>query len=336
MKKIICLLLAAVVLLLSVGCNQQEPKESAETPLEPLFSNTTGLYSPESKEYDNTPYGIVAEDIQIGSFDNIYLYFEDCLKYTTDVVKARFLGTVKKSNKYFFDFEIIDPMKGNFDSKEISVHLYPMNYMGFESRYGESPHVAGYSTYDISYEVGINYLLLLKRIETTFCEKDFLCFASDFLVIPLTSEGKVDINNTKMYGIELAYNVYNATIKQGIQDGMLIEKIMETVRDNPTSLKLEENSSYETDTLKLYDEATYIFIIEPQSTKWSNSGYYSYFGYRRPVNITKVIKGDIDAESFERNITLPTEMKDGEPYLIMLDKNFSILSRSAIFPLSGE
>ena len=29
-------------------------------------------------------------------------------------------------------------------------------------------------------------------------------------------------------------------------------------------------------------------------------------------------------------------MEDGEPYLIMLDKNFSVLSRSAIFPLSGK
>lgn len=335
MKKIICLLLAAVVLLLSVGCNQQEPKESAETPLEPLFSNTTGLYSPESKEYDNTPY-----DTGIGSttrslHDIGYMFFEDKFNDITDIVKAKFIGTVKVNDMYFFDFEIKKSVKGNFDSKEISIYLSPMRYF-LGGGYPEgAPHVGGYSTYGIPYEVGSDYLLLLERTSTSFSQKDFLCFAHDSLLIPLDSEENPDISKSRMYEMEFLPNIREASAKEKIQNGGLIEYILEGTKNNSNVKNISENMNG-TDVLSLYDSAVHVIIVEPKSIIRPQFSYYSYFGNARSVNITKVIKGDIDAESFERNITLPTEMKDGEPYLIMLDKNFSVLSRSAIFPLSGE
>ena len=322
MKKIICLLLAAVVLLLSVGCNQQEPIGETEPIVE-----ARKTYRPEKKEYDNSPFSSGYYNV----FDTSYQSFEACLKNTTDIFKATFLGTVKdNTTKYFFfDFEINEIIKGELDGNTVTVCVNPANYSGVGC-FDEIPPegASGYNTNSIPYGKTKSYLLLLSRRAESWNDTDWFIPIHNSLVIPLDENGKPDIQASKMYGIDLLSNILSKELKESVANGNLINAVLENTKNNPKVIKVDGFID-ETDPITVMTSATYVLVVEikakrSQSIAFNGSEAFDY-------KVIKSIKGEPTREIGVIRAS-SEKLKVGEQYVIAFSENYSVISRNAIFP----
>ncbi len=322
MKKLISLLLISVILLLSVGCNSQElPPENSEPVVE-----ARKTYRPEKKEYDNSPFS----SGYYNEHDTAYLYFESCLDSTTDIFKATFLGTVKNntSKTFLFDFEIKEVVKGEIDGNTVSVCVYPKYYMGVGYGGDDYGKVGGYNTNSINYTPGEDYLLILARHATTWMDEDYFLTIHDSLIIPLDKNGTPDINNSKMYNQDLMSHIQYDENKEKIQNGELINLVLEQTKGNPQVIKSSDFIE-DTDPTMVMSSATYVLGIEIEYKSDQNIGFdgsqiYHYKVIKSIKGETERISGSFRAKS--------DKIQVGEKYTIALNEKYALISRNAIFP----
>lgn len=319
MKKILCLLLVVILLFLSVGCNSQEqPSENVKEPEHTIKSKET-----ETKSYDNTPYSQVNRGWQ----DVGYNKFETLLTQVNDIVKATYLGTVKKSPDYFHDFEVKEIIRGSCEKELITVFAQPMEY-GFGWYTGKLP-VTSYDTVDINYEEGKDYLLLLRRSQLAYCDDDILDSVDDSIVLPLNETGVVEAAKCKMYNTDLALHLRDDETKQALTDGTFIDRVLTLTKDNPT---VAYNAiSTETDPVAILNEAEYVLVIKVG--KKLNDDMSPYYVGEYYFENLDVLKGNYEDSTVE----LPTEkVETGKTYLIALNEHGNLSGRNSIYPYPVE
>lgn len=322
MKKIICLILALVILLLSVGCNQQEPSSPTET------SAVEKVVPP--------TYKVTAQEKQERTLSRLYThstcdYFEEFLKNTTHIVKAKFLEAIEIKDQNVFNFEILDVIKGELSDETISVIYTPSQYDGCV---GNIDGVEFFSTYTVGYEAGKDYLLLLKRVSTAYLDKDVLYFIDQgSLVIPLDEAGAPDISSAQMYHIDLVRCIKDESLKAAISEGKFLEKILELTEKNPIVFNSYGELLDETNATSIISSAENVFIIElkSQNTKYAGHTDVRFFEANYIFDVVETSKGS--AKKLNGNITLPIDKVEvGKKYLVALDSNGWLVGRNAIFP----
>ena len=306
MKKIICLLLAAVVLLLSVGCNQQEPSSPTEQPTEEKQT--------EPKVYDNSPY----ESANIGWEGWGYTYIEYLLKNATDVVKATYVGTVKKPpNYYFHDFEVKEVFKGGCENGLLTVFA-SSQYYSFGG-YEETPPVLSYETSNINYEIEKDYLLLLCRSQNVFMYEDRIESIDDSLVIPFDQNGNINAEGCKLYGIDLRLSIRDKETSDALENGNFVDRVLELTKYNPQILNKIDTTEKSLETI--INEADYAMVIKPEEK--IEDAFEPYWCSKYSCKIIDLLKGtDLEKTAgSDIRIKLPTERIElGKTYLVAIEK----------------
>ena len=317
-KRILCLILSLCILFLFAGCNNEV--EEIET--------VRRTYKITTDEYDNTP------DISsMACLDYGYIWFDDCLSKTTDIVKATFLGTVKLNDVYYFNFEIQDILKGNFDDSVVSVYVNPADYVAL---IGDGP-VSSYTTENIDYEVNKNYLLLLSRNVNVHYDGDLLSPIHDTLVILLGSDGTPDISASKMYNTNFEIHIRDSGLKQDILNGNLINRVLEITKDNP-EVHISKDIIDTDDPVEILEKSEIVLIVTVDN-KMVSSYDPPYDRAFCDCSVVKVIKGDIEEKTLERLILTNSKVNSGEVYLLALNKPgnyYRLSSRNSIFPWEIE
>lgn len=314
MKRIICLILATVVLLLSVGCNNQsDPTEPPQTE-QPTEEKQT-----EPKVYDNSPY---SGGMKNGWMDWGYNEFEAFLPRVSDIVKATFVGTVKKDANYLYDFEVKSVIKGTCQKELITVFVQPLEY-DFGWYTGKIP-TTHFETYEIDYLVGKDYLLLLSRKQIAYLDEDLLTPIENSLVIPLDESGNIKSEDCKLYDTDLALHLKDSETATALQNGTFIDKVLELTKDN--SDVYYDSISKETDPAAVLSEAECVMTIKV-GKKLNNFDYPYYVG-EYYFEVVENFKGNYD----ETTIDLPAEkVEAGKVYTVALNEKGKLSGRNSIF-----
>ncbi len=322
MKKLISLLLISVILLLSVGCNSQEkPNESV--------SETT---SAEVKPIALTTYKVSSDKKKDRTWRMLrtssgYRRFEDYLNNVTHIIKAKFSESFEIEYENVLNFEISEVIRGELIDKTISVIYSPCEYQGGE---GE---VDFFSTYPVEYNMGNEYLLLLRRVSTPYLDEDILHPIDDgSLIIPLDANGNADIKQAKIYQQELTNWIGDASLKTAIEDGKFLEKLLEITKDNPSVFNSYGDLLNETDIYRILSGASNVFFIEiKEKLEYDNEYNKSFYIGDYKCEVFKTVKGDPDI--LNGTIRLPIDKVEvGKKYLVALDDYGFLVGRNAIFP----
>ena len=334
MKKIICLLLAAVVLLLSAGCNNQseptEPPQAEQTA--PQTNNVRPTYKP-NVHYSNSAspsYEHIVED------GGAYYTLEERLEQsnTTDIVKATYLGAAKVKPQCYYFFQIDELVRGEIIDTTIAIPIESISYSIVSDSVLDSSPITGYKTFT-NYSVGSKYLLLLNRISTPhLSEEDMVYLSVPYLVIGLDKEGRPMLSSSFLYNEALASHVKSEALKKEITDGKLIDCILELTKDDA----YKESSVNITDKNLVIENAEYVLNVEIISRNEYDSYSDLYSMYKCKVISTD--KGTIEwqpaTESGYVYIALTdSKVKIGEKYTIACKKqagDYYLTSRNAIFP----
>ena len=325
-KRILCLILSLCTLFLFVGCNK---KVEDVTDMRPIYKIT-------DTEYDNVPYSKYKE----GVMDWGYYTFEECLYKATDIVKATFLGTIKSEpDDYYFNFEITEELRGDFDDSVISIFVNGCDYGGLTANSPYSSPIREYDTYGIEYEVGKDYLLLLERRMSVHYDEDLLYPIHETLVLTLDDNGNPDIASSKMYGQEFEKHIsWGEAFKAYILEGDFIEKILRITECNP-KLKKDYWVIDDTDITKVLKGSDCIFIVTVEELL--EDDYKGRIGNYK-CKIIRTIKGEAQSPEIDGIYLTMHKVEVGGTYLLALVKydsgreNFFLSSRNSIFPWEPE
>ena len=321
MKKIISILLVFIICLLCVACNSQEQQGEGTSKREQETEKVT-----EQKIYDNTPYPYLFREW----FDWPYIELESFSPNVNDIVKATYVGAVKKSPDYYlYDFEVKEVIKGTCKKELITVWATAVEYsFGW---YDDKIPVLGYDTLAINYEVGKDYLLLLTRSPNEYMEKDGLRSVDDSLIIPLNENGTIDLENCKLYNTDLMLHIRDSETEEALKNGIFVERLLELTKDNPP-VDLEIDTPYK-DPGTTMNEADYVWIIKVE--KDLEDPILPYYVAQYGCNIINKLKGDHSSDTV--TIHLPTEKVEvGKTYVVALDSDHYLSSRYSLFEYSVD
>ena len=334
MKKLISLLLISVILLLSVGCKEQEQKESTEhsetqETQEIQATKVRATYKPNVQYQNKVAFGFesIIED------GGIYRSFDKLLEETntTDIVKATYLGAAKRTPNCYFFFEINEVVRGEIIDTTIAV---PEINVRYSISTPDCP-ISGYHTYT-DYVVGSKYLLLLERTSTPhLAEKDIANISPSYLVIPLDNAGEPIVSESLLYNQNLLLHVESEEIKKQINDGKLIDCILELTKEDAYKYKDSPINIIDKDTV--IDRADYVLNIEIVSCVGSE---YSNLSAEYRCKFISASKGSVSwqptTESGYVYVELTkSKIKIGEKYTVAVGKQagkYFLISRNAIFP----
>ena len=318
MKKLISLLLISVILLLSVGCNTQEPLNESQSE-QPTEEKKT-----EPKVYDNTPY---SENEVLIIEDGGYNQIEYLLGNVTDIVKATYVGTIKKHPNYLHDFEVKEVVKGNCEKTIVTILATPQT---ISPGWANTP-VKSYSSVEIEYETGKDYLLLLKRRQSIHKDEEILSPIEDTLILPLKESGNLDLEKCKMYNTDLMLHLKDTETEQALKNGTFIERLLELTKNNPTVYNAIDKTDKEP--IVTMNEADCVWVVKVE--RKIEDLLLPYYVSEYYCKVTKTLKGE---EKEELIIQLPTEeVEIGKSYIIATQKNgnsYYLSSHNSLFEYS--
>ena len=323
MKKILSLLLIFILLFLCVGCDQSENPNNSSTSESEIQSQN------ESESIVINKFNMIEiSDSAYG--DPIFNDFP--LTFVTDIVKATYKGTEEKWVEYIYDgktyyllnyvhsFEITEVVKGERENGILKVFSLPINSGN------------GYSTYDIEYKVGEDYLLLLEEIKNVWDTASRFEFLTDGLIIPLDSLGKPDIAKATLEARSFIACIDSEDMKASAESGDFIQYVLEKTKDNPHSRKewdFIDDDSFE----NVISKSEYVIValveeMDPSRPKEYFKKYYS-------CKIIRTVKGNIEEDTL--TIEFPTaKVQAGKLYTIALDqyennKEYRLSSQNSIW-----
>ena len=299
------------MLFLCVGCDQNEK-------IAGITNESEG--EAESRE-PLTQWGI----------DYLYVPFENLLGNITDIVKAKYLGTIDNNPNYIHEFEVQEVVKGVCEKTTIVVWSTPMNISFGWYDIDNPPPVTGYDTKNIEYEMGKEYLLLLKRQCNVYIVGDMLQFIDDSICIPIGHNGLPDIEKSTMYNTEFKLHVTDNDLITDIENEQFLENILESTKNNPTIFGDISVKNAEID--YALNNAEYVLEIQIESVSYDY--YVSY--YRNCVcNVKYVFKGKLEEEQL--HVKLPTsKAEEGQKYYVALkneQSGFSLVTQNSVWNCS--
>ncbi len=320
MKRILCLLLIIVMLLLSFGCNSQEQPSESETE----SNQSTEAKQTEPKVYDNTPYSknevLILQD---GGYNRI----EYLLDNVSDIVKATYVGTIKKHPNYLHDFEVKEVVKGNCEKTIVTILATPQT---ISTGWAYTP-VKSYSSVEIEYETGKDYLLLLRRQQSIYKDEEILSPIEDTLILPLNESGSLDLEKCKMYNTDLMLHLKDTETEQALKNGTFIERLLELTKNNPTVYNAIDKTDKEP--IVTMNEADCVWIVKVE--RKIEDLFLPYYVSKYYCKVTKTLKGE---EKEELRIQLPTEeVEIGKSYIIATQKKWNsyyLSSHNSLFEYS--
>lgn len=202
-------------------------------PQTPEVSRETQDELTESYPIDVAVKDDMEEDVEIrNSAAYVYMSFDELLRYSTDIVKARFIRVTMESNgMYHYEFEVIESVRGlgleqtlTVDNQAADCYITDTNIT--------------FSTYDVQYEYGKCYLLLLQRWTSVYKEGYSFGFVSDSLIIPIDEDGKSYLasNESLLYGSNLSNHLGSVEIADEFEKGTFEQYAVNSVKENPMVL----------------------------------------------------------------------------------------------------
>lgn len=160
------------------------------------------------------------EDIQNRNSAEVqYLCFEDLLEKATDLIEGVFVSRTETEGLYYYEFTATKSLRGNGVGKTISVRSMPADYSVKDT------HIR-FSTYDMKYESGKTYLLLLSRSSSADTGGDVFSFVNDSLIIPLNQLNIVSQDQKiLLYGTRLTEHLHSQEAITALQKGNFKEFI---------------------------------------------------------------------------------------------------------------
>ncbi len=313
MKRIICFVLTLIIMTPTAGCGQSPnhvkttlPVNQTEVPLKPIDTLDEYYEYIESAQEVSSHHDVSNAETGIQQLSQWnYSSFEETLTDVTDVVKATFVATKNLPNYFFYKFEVKEILNGSLTKEIIYV---PQKYNG--------------STMEQlrDYQVGSDYLLLLRRYAEECVQEDILDFA-DTSIIPIDKGGNIDINNCTVYEDEKLIDfIATNELKIAAQSGRLIEGISALTSKNTCSVDYSEDIIFSCDPDVVLNESPYvacIYILKQMNDQ--NMPFYHGL-YECEVEL---IKGERSEKTVM--IYLPKYfVKLGERYVVALDDTISL------------
>ena len=324
MKRIICILIIVATLFL-ISCNK-----APEQKKEPLSEYQRWLYSHPQGEYDNTNSELFY-DWECPSFDYV-------MDRITDVVKATYKTSWQVDPSYMEDpdyiheFEVLEYLRGEKQEKTVYVYENPSGW-------------DGHSTYDIEYEKGKSYLLLLRRDITPFENGPKLTSVAYEMYIPLTADRKIDTLSSRYCRFSLEEKIKDEALKAALLDGNFAEALLEKIKENPYKLN-HAGFIEETDMESILKRSEQVVRVKITKSHRVSENYFSEIYNMR---VKAVYKGDCNVGDTNLLI-LPRDFQEGE-YIIAIQRiyqkpfsnlfgdilgSFVITSKNSIYEIEAE
>ena len=259
-----------------------------------------------------------------------YLYFEDLLGDVTDVIEGVFISQTEKDGVYYYEFNVVKSLRGKSTDNVIIVQSIPADYTitGTDIKF---------STYDINYEDGKSYLLLLSRHSSVYTEGDVFSFVNDSLIIPLntlsssfsTSEGM------SLYGKKLSDQFKSHETNLAINQGNMKEFILEQIINNP--LSYENTYITSTDMNVILAKSEYVFVVKIEELFIES---YTKDRITYCCSVEEILKGSLNKQDVK--ITFPiNKVESGNSYIVAVnelqgtDANYFVMSsKNSVYDLS--
>ncbi len=285
MKKLISLLLITLNLFLLIGCASEDTGETEDT----------------QKVYENKAFDTISASKQIS-----YRSFDELSRDADDIVKATYEGMVTSKGYYLLDFKAYDTLRGDIGNEIITLHYQPMNVTTLSA-----DGVISYSTKDIIYEAGKDYLLFIKRSNTVYTEGYYFEPIEESLVVPIGNNASNWLQVSKIYGRSLSEHIESESIKKAVGE-VFFEKIKETKPDYISS-----SGGYKTIIIPQKSDvvanAPYLLSVEIEEMEEIPRIYYRSLCKCRVISSEKGSLGGII------EVYLPTEKVEvGKKYIIAI------------------
>lgn len=259
-----------------------------------------------------------------------YLHFEDLLVDVTDLIEGVFISQTEKDGIFYYEFNVVKNLRGKSTGKTIIVQSVPADYTitGTDIKY---------STYDVNYEYGKSYLLLLSRHSSVYTEGDVFSFVNDSLIIPLDT---LSISNSasedmSLYGKKLGDQLKDQATISAINQGNMKEYILEQIINNPLS---NENAYItSTDINDILAMSEYVFVVKIEELFMES---YTKDRITYCCSVENILKGTLNKQDVK--ITFPiNEVEIGNSYIVAVNElqgteaNYFVMSsKNSIYDLS--
>ncbi len=283
MKKLVCVLILIPVLFLLSACEigngaGSQPIESgsrAHVETNNEDQSVTGdannadieieTQTSDMQPSDKHPSDILIPDgmvIYSACYD--YYTFYEIIQYATDVIRAKFVGvTFEQDGCIHYEFEVVESYRGLGLEETIIVDELAIDGCVIVSG-------LSFSTYDIRYKVGNDYLLFLTRRVDDFSGEYSLNTVSDILVVAVNENGKACLSSgeSMYYGEDLSMHIGSDEIAKAFENESLEEYVVDLIKDNPMFEGREYIDSEDvSEILKASDFVIEIEIIEEHPIK---------------------------------------------------------------------
>ena len=335
MKKIILLFILSILLLLIIGCNNNQTITDSEKD-EPINTSelsesnisTESNEKQESTTTSTSPSESVKQQPATGTeiaVEYSDISFEEALPQVTDVIIGRFKKMRTQNDNsalgktYFYEFVVEQNLRGNGTDSTTIVVVSDPSFV-FPSFFEDQ-----------------KYLLLLRRHgKSVTNDEEVLFFASNFY-IPLYD------NVTPIYGWakwkdkDLKDSIKDQTVKNAFNNGTFIDYIVEQVKDNPLIIEHPYIESTDINDIINGSDVLKVHI--------NNLSVTSYDGTRETFscNLLEALKGKQYTSSQISIAFEAGDVKVGQDYIVAVeaaenagDSFFVVSSKNSVFELSEE
>lgn len=314
MKRVLCILMLLSLIILSFSsCN-----------------NASNGVINETEDEIGSKVEVEAKPERRNSAEMQYLYFEDLLGDVTDLIEGNFVSLTEEDGVYYYEFNVVKSLRGKGTESVIIVQSVPANYsiIGTDIRF---------STYDINYESGRSYLLLLSRHSSVYTEGEVFSFVNDSLIIPLDtlSSSLSTMEGMSLYGETLSNQFKHRETNLAIQQGNMKEFVLEKIQENP--LSNENNYIISTNVSDILAMSEYVLVVKIDELFMES---YTKDRITYCCSVEEVIKGLLNKQDIK--ITFPIdEVEIGSSYIVAVNElqgtgasYFVMSSKNSIYGLS--
>lgn len=314
MKRVLCILMLLSIVILSFSsCNNAS---------EGAINETEGELGTKV-EVESKPNIRNSAEMQ-------YLYFEDLLGDVTDLIEGNFVSLTEEGGVYYYEFNDVKNLRGKGTDSTIIVQSVPADYsiIGTDIQF---------STYDINYESGRSYLLLLSRHSSVYTEGDVFSFVNDSLIIPLDTLSSSFLTSEEMslYGETLSNHLKNHDTNLAVEQGNMKEFVLEKIQDNP--LSNENDYIISTNVSDILAMSEYVLVVKIDELFMES---YTKDRITYCCSVEEVIKGLLNKQDIK--ITFPIdEVEIGSSYIVAVNElqgtgaNYFVMSsKNSIYDLN--
>ena len=314
MKRVLCILMLLSLIILSFSsCN-----------------NASNGVINETEDEIGSKVEVEAKPDRRNSAEMQYLYFEDLLGDVTDLIEGNFVSLTKEDGVYYYEFNVVKSLRGKGTESVIMVQSVPTNYsiIGTDIQF---------STYDINYESGRSYLLLLSRHSSVYTEGEVFSFVNDSLIIPLDtlSSSLSTTEGMSLYGETLSNQCKHRETNLAIEQGNMKEFVLEKIQDNP--LSNENDYIISTNVSDILAMSEYVLVVKIDELFMES---YTKDRITYCCSVEEVIKGLLNKQDIK--ITFPIdEVEIGSSYIVAVNElqgtgasYFVMSSKNSIYGLS--